>query len=244
MLQRQREEVFLTKLNFWGKILGTEDDYLICFALLPSENVPLKKFYYCTCKDYTLRQMPELSEEYVKMASEITTRFKGDPSVPLDGGEEDEEPEEGQAPRERFRELHRLAHTVAVIDNDVAVVPKGAFLMEASHQISKNNAFEGLSHEAAGAARSYLHLRAPRSAAARAAPLRPGLVGPAAFLDPLEADRPDGVWSLTYDAANTTVFLRSFYWPGYCFFHEISTRNYGGMYIGAGLPNHDLAFML
>eukprot|EP00638_Chattonella_subsalsa_P005870 CAMPEP_0117760688 /NCGR_PEP_ID=MMETSP0947-20121206/16789_1 /TAXON_ID=44440 /ORGANISM="Chattonella subsalsa, Strain CCMP2191" /LENGTH=222 /DNA_ID=CAMNT_0005581447 /DNA_START=624 /DNA_END=1289 /DNA_ORIENTATION=- len=194
MLQRQREEVFLTRLQFWGKVIGIEDDYLICFALLPAEDLPLKKFYYCTCKDYTLRQMPELTDEYKKMAAEITTRFKGDPSLPLDGGEEEEEEGEEAQLKERFREIHRLTYTIQLIDRDVSVVPKGAYLMEASHQISKNSGFEGLSHEAAGELRNYFHFRAPESAYARAAIKRQGLVSPNEFLDPITTDEPDGLW--------------------------------------------------
>jgi len=246
MLQRQREEVFLTRLKFWGKIMGVEDDYLICYALIPAEDVPMKKFYYCTFKNYALRQMPDLTEAYKQQASEITTRFKGDPSLPLDlkEGEEEEEGPDKSELKERFREVHRLAHTIQVIDHDVAVIPKGAYLMEASHKISKNTAFEGLSFDAAGEMRNYFHFRAPESPFARAAIKREGLVSPAEFLDPISTDQPEGIWSLAYDVSLTTVNLRSFYWPGYVFFHEIGTHHYGGVYFGYGLPNRDLAFML
>uniref|UniRef100_A0A7S2V1U7 Radial spoke head protein 9 homolog n=1 Tax=Fibrocapsa japonica TaxID=94617 RepID=A0A7S2V1U7_9STRA len=245
VLQRRQEEIFSTKLYFWGKIMGEEEDYLVAYALVPSEDVPTKKFYYCTGKDYTLRQLPVLSEEYTTMAKSIKGRFKGDPSVPLDGGEEDEDedPESG-IQKERFREIHRLTYTVQMIDRDVAVVPRGAFLMEASHKISKNRNYEGLSYEAAGDLRNYFHFRRPESVHALAALKRPGIIKAAEFLDPIATDKPDGIWSLTYDASHTGVNLRSFYWPGYFFFHKIGTIEYGGVYFGDGLANEDLAFML
>jgi hypothetical protein len=36
----------LGKLMFWGKLLGETNDYLIAYALIPSNGFPSKKFFY------------------------------------------------------------------------------------------------------------------------------------------------------------------------------------------------------
>lgn len=38
----------LDRMFFWGKIIGSDGSYLVCYALLPDSDggVPAKKFYY------------------------------------------------------------------------------------------------------------------------------------------------------------------------------------------------------
>jgi hypothetical protein len=187
------------------------------------------------------------------MASAISIPFRGEPSLPLlaDGGADpaaegaDADASDPDAPLpERFREVHRLAATVSAIDRDAAVLPRGAFMVDASHTVGKNKAFEGLSYEAAGTLANYYHFRPPQSSRAKAALAKPGLVRPSDFLDPCREDAPDGVWALSYDPSGTQVALRNLYWCGYYFFHVVDSPDYGGVYFGDGLPNLDLAFML
>jgi len=252
MLQRSREEN-LGKLKFWGKVFGETNDYLVAFALVPGYGFPTRKYFYCTTNDFTLSQMPALTDEWSKMAAAISMPFRGEPSLPLtatgEAGEEPPEPEavdgeEPPAPVEVFREMHRLANLVSQIDNDVAVLPRGAFIVDAAHNVIQNKSFEGLSFEAAKSLANYYHFRTPQSARARACFEKPGLVRPSDFMDPLTEDAPKGVWSVNYDASSTMSVLRSFYWMGYYFFHVIDTAEYGGVYFGNGLPNTDLAVML
>lgn len=72
---------------------------------------------FSTTSDYVLRALPILSQEYEAEAIKLTMTFKGDPSFFAFYGEEAEaEPEDPEAPPvERFREVHRLSHTVKVI---------------------------------------------------------------------------------------------------------------------------------
>ena len=242
------------KLMFWGKISGETNDYLISYSLTPEFGFPKKKFFFCTTADFTLGQMPDLSDEFGKMASAITAPFRGEPSLPLmpDGsaGEPDEpvpEPAEGEepvVPPERFREMHRLAYATYTIDHDVAILPKGAFIVDASHTVCKNLAYTGLSYEAAGNMANYYHFRTPESARAKAGLEKPGIVRAGDFMDPIVEDSPKGAWSLAYDTSSTIATLRSFYWPGYFFYHVVESAEYGGVYFGDGLPNVDLPFML
>lgn len=59
--------------------------------------------------------------------------------------------------------MHRLAHIVNKIDRAVAVVPKGALLVEASRKIRQFRNFEGLTAEAARDLCNYFHFRNPES---------------------------------------------------------------------------------
>lgn len=53
-----------------------------------------------------------------------------------------------------------------------------------------------------------------------------------------------GIWATTWDPSNTTITLRSLYWPGYFFYHLIGSPEYGAAYFGYGTKNTDVAFML
>ena len=97
-LQRKHEESLERPLKFWGKILADDADYLICYTLLTPTleqgEFPIRRYYYATAADTTLRLLPELSAEYSKLAAALpaNTRFQGDPSVPLDA-EPEEQPQ-------------------------------------------------------------------------------------------------------------------------------------------------------
>lgn len=254
MLAIQRKEN-LDRLQFWGKITGESNDYLIAYAIEPTYSFPIKKFYYCTASNgYSLVQMPSLTQEWEDLAQ--TWRmlpFRGDPSFcpGVQDSTEDVEPQlddDGnpiEVPnKEVFSEHHRLTYTVRTIDADVSVLPRGAFVVDAAHSVRKNKSFEGLSYDAAASLSNYYHFREPKSICANANLNKPGIVRPSEFLDPISDDEPKGVWSLCRDASHTMVLLRSFYWPGYFFYHCVETSEYGGVYFGDGIANDDIAFML
>ena len=262
MLQvRQQENLPLGSLSFWGRIKGSDKgrdaDYLVLCALTPQYPFPSKKFYYTTtAAPEKMSKMPDLSEEYLAHAVTLLSKpFSGEPSMPYplpakEGSEEeppaepvlDENGEEVQP--EVFREEHKLAYHVALIDKDVTITPRGAYLVDAAHQVIKNKAYEGLTYEGAGQLRSYFHFRPPLSERAQKALEKPGIVRAGDFLDPISEDAPAGTFSLYYDPSNTTAIIRSFYWPGAYFYHAIGTGTYGNVYMGDGLPNTDIQFML
>lgn len=255
----QEEKLARGSLSFWGKISGDSNDYLIAVATQAANYpFPSRKFYYTTStKPEKLSIMPEkLSEAYVEHAKTLLSRpMSGEPSFPyeilakpLAEGEEAVEPlldENGEEiPPEIFREEHRLAFVVSLIDHDVAIVPRGAYMVDAAHQVVKSKVYEGLSFEAAGQLRNYYHFRAPESEHCTKALEKPGVVRPGDFLDPLEADLPKGCFSLVYSTSKTVAVLRSFYWPGSFFYHVIASSEYGSVYFGDGMPNLDIQFML
>eukprot|EP00968_Pinguiococcus_pyrenoidosus_P016321 scaffold1557_cov246-Pinguiococcus_pyrenoidosus.AAC.15 len=253
MLKRQREEKLPGPLQLWGKIFGEVNDYIVVFYLVATTSFPQRQYFYCTTTNPTLKAMPPLSPEFLDKAKATEGRFSGEPDRPLGeeaaADEEEEAPEEdeegGEKPKkEVFAEHHRLAYVVSRIDHDVAVVPRGAFVLDALHRVLPARSFDGLSYEAAGMKRNYFHFRMPESPKAIATMAKEGLVRSTDFLDPIAADKPDEIWSLVYDESKTMALLQSHYWPGYTFYHEMDSGNYGGAYIGYGIENKDVAFMV
>jgi len=244
MLQRKLQENLVGKLFFWGKIFGSTQDYLIVHNINPYDEFPDKKFYFCTTSDYTLRALPYINEDYKQQAEKITSAFLGDPSFFSYNGEE-AEPEDPEAPPvERFREVHRLTHTVKKIDHDVAIVPRGALSVDTGKRIILNSNYSGLSYQTSQELRAYLHFRPPESLQGIALLKRPGIVKTDDFLDCIDKDAPKEIWSITHDSAGLTAYVRNLYWEGYSFYTILKTNEHGGVYFGTGVPNYDIAFML
>jgi radial spoke head protein 9 len=53
-----------------------------------------------------------------------------------------------------------------------------------------------------------------------------------------------GAWSLLPDNFTGTTLLRSLLYPGYSFYFNANDLTWGGLYVGDGLRNNDLVFML
>jgi len=64
------------------------------------------------------------------------------------------------------------------------------------------------------------------------------------FLDDVSNDWPKGSWNLLKDTTESTAVLRNKLWPGYYGYHRANTNIFGGVYIGNGIKNLDLPFMI
>jgi hypothetical protein len=64
------------------------------------------------------------------------------------------------------------------------------------------------------------------------------------FLDPISTDKPNNCWSIHKDATQCVAVLRNNLWQGYYGYHRCNTSIFGGIYIGDGVANLDLPFML
>ena len=62
--------------------------------------------------------------------------------------------------------------------------------------------------------------------------------------DSLMLDQPKQCWSIMRDVTKSIVFLRNQVWPGFYAYHRTNTPIFGSLYIGDGLQNVDLPFML
>lgn len=59
---------------------GTTGDYLVVYGMPDTMDEPSKKWYYATSKSLTLKQFPDLTEPFAKLASTISGRFLGNPA--------------------------------------------------------------------------------------------------------------------------------------------------------------------
>jgi radial spoke head protein 9 len=64
------------------------------------------------------------------------------------------------------------------------------------------------------------------------------------ILDPIERDTPSGCWSLQFNGNATGVVVRSLLWPGYYSYNALNCKQFGSVYVGDGIKNSDLPFML
>jgi len=239
-------------MKFWGRVTGTTGDYLVAFGLPANMAAPAKVWFFATTKQLVLQQMPDLSEPFAKLAASMAgARFLGQPGKLLgpdaDAAEEEEQLDEAGNPKPkapRFSEAHRLAFTVAAVDRDTAVVPRGAFVVSPTHHVAASPLFAGLAGAEAGALANYCHFR-PAEHPSRAHALNKAGVVPATdFLDPCSEDAPRGVWSLRVDPGRGLAELRSLKWPGYFGYHLVGTPKFGAAYFGDGVENTSLQFML
>lgn len=96
-------------VSFWGKIFGTEANYLVCVGIVQKfSGVPSKKFFYLVSGGEN--PSSELAEVEAKHA-ELAAKDEGKPFTGAPDTELREAEEEGQ---DAYTEAHRLAFTVAV----------------------------------------------------------------------------------------------------------------------------------
>ncbi|KAL4630589.1 hypothetical protein GN956_G15902 [Arapaima gigas] len=237
-----------SRVLFWGKILGLRSDYFIAHGIAEDEMANRKTLYSFNCVDWHL--LPPVTEAQLTEVLLLKERFKGDPSheyehTETSGLDEGDEAvvEEITVSVVKMTEETRLAATVLSIDREVSVVPRGAFIKTPSGRVQVNRCFEGLSESEAGKLSSYLHFSVPQQQKKKTileiADLDPSID----FLDNLSEDMPKGSWSLQFERGSIVV-LRSLLWLGLTFFHVPMTPQHGYVYMGDGLRNHYLPFML
>lgn len=234
-------------MQFWGKIFGSNQDYLIVQVMDLYGEFPEKFFYYCNPSNYHLRSLPPLSKEYENTAKALTTRFTGDASFFAYNGEDQDEPEteeEGVSPVERFRELHRLSYVVRKIDHDCALVPGSALIVDAAKKVVFNPYYNGLSYQTLSEQRAYYHFRRPQNLRGAAILKKPGFVKPTEFLDCISKDTPTQMWNISLNPAGTASIVKNLFWEGYTFYAGVGSSEFGGAYFGSGLHDPDLVFML
>ena len=65
------------------------------------------------------------------------------------------------------------------------------------------------------------------------------------FLEPIAEDQPKGLWIIQGGKQDDrTVNIRSIMWPGFIFYHKKGTKKFGNLYIGDGLKNEEIHFMI
>jgi len=108
----------------------------------------------------------------------------------------------------------------------------------------KNEAFGGLSKEDALNLNNWQHFRQVEHTEKKELIARQEAIYNHDFLDSISDDEPKQGWSILKDTTGTVVVLRSQVWPGYYAYHRCHTHIYGGCYMGDGIKNINLPFML
>lgn len=238
MLALRAKESSVSSIAFWGKLEAGAKDYLVVRtrdALEEEEDFPRQSFFFCGNDAFALQPLPAARPTPAGVDRRAAT-LEGDASrVIVEDGEE-------TGSDGAFTEADLLRLIVDEISSCTSVVPRGAFIVDPCHRVVPNVNFGGLSAADATDVASYFHFREPKDAAA--VRTSDGLVKPDAFLDGIATTHPKAAWSVSTDPSQRTVTLRSLLYPGYCFFHDVGTANFAGVYIGNGAKNHDIAFML
>jgi radial spoke head protein 9 len=110
--------------------------------------------------------------------------------------------------------------------------------------VSLNEAFKGLPKDEAFSLTNYSHFRNVQQKDKKEGIEKDDCIFQKNFLDSLVPDQPNGCWSIQKDSTGTVAVIRNLLWPGHYTYHKVGTRIYGSVYIGEGLKNAELPFML
>jgi len=233
---------------FWGRIAGIKEDYYIAQGVGKDEIQDRRTFYSKDCIHWGL--LPEATEATREQSKLARGRFTGDPSYEFEHTEvkkiEGQDGDEVQEEEETItiKEEDRLASVIADINDDVFIVPRGAYVRTPTGAIYKNRSFEGLSLSESAKLYSYFHFREGVLINEKNLLERANMDKSIDFMDSVESDVPKGAWSLQFERGSGQVTLRSVLWNGYVFYHVPGTRSFGSLYWGTGEINKDLPFML
>lgn len=108
----------------------------------------------------------------------------------------------------------------------------------------RNEAFRGLDREDGSRLDNYLHFRNVQDDDKRAELDEPTAPFNERFLESVAKDQPRGSWTIQTDEKCDAAVVRSLAWPGYQFFHRLNTNRFGAVYIGDGLKNLELHFIV
>ncbi|XP_071962347.1 radial spoke head protein 9 homolog [Antedon mediterranea] len=235
------------RVFFWGKIMGIKGDYFIVQGCGNDEMVDRKTLYSSDCLTWGL--LPHATTAMREQCSVVKGRFIGDPSHEYEHieikriGEGDDATEEENTIM--IKEEDRLASVVVNIDEDVAMVPRGAYFKTPHGTVQMNRMFEGLSVVESGKLQNYFHFREPQKLKEKSLLEKADMDPSIDFLDPISEDIPQGrSYTIQFERGSGLLIIRSLLWLGMMFYHVPSSKQFGYVYFGTGEKNKDLPFML
>ncbi|KAF8571719.1 Radial spoke head protein 9 [Paragonimus westermani] len=242
-----KHENGFTNVLFWGTIRGVSGDYHIAQGIGKDAITSRKTLYSKDCLVWGVLPVPGKSD--IEKSKYFKARFTGDPSYEAEFLNITQLPGEGDELVESeelitMKEEDRLAAVIERIENEVSIVPRGAYLRLASGQVVRNKSFEGLTVAEASKALSYFHFRPPIHLPHKPLADRAKLDKAIDFLDTIEDDNPNGCWAIQFERGSRLVLVKSLLWLGYVHYNLPGTNKYGSIYVGTGEYNIDLPFML
>ncbi|KAJ9528417.1 hypothetical protein QJQ45_020296 [Haematococcus lacustris] len=211
-------------------------DYLIAEGY----NAPLYKDgvvlfeskYYYSQDGVKWIDLVAVDTQTASIAERIKAALSGDPSKIHELVEKDPNPpppnpdEEAEPPKPLVYTLTELALLRQRIDSIAAttgVIPEHCMLPDARNQLVTNHHFAGVSYP--DKLESYQHRTDAPGGPTLAKDLR-------------------GSWTLHYDPFKCIATCRSLIYPGYTFYYHAHELTWGALYLGDGVRNDDLIFML
>merc|ERR1711988_643574 len=238
-----KESQHFKEVRFWGKVRGIQRDYLVCQGSIDAQSnvapFDTKRVTFKSQDGVVWTALEELDEATKARCGAINEPFVGDLGKVYGAGEGGEE---GEVATDAITEEKRLAAFVAAVDEQCAVLPKGALLLDARHRVVPSPTFRGLSPDMAMDLQAYVHWRVPTQADKKKAFDTKGLSQTTDFLDPIEKDEPYGCWSAIFEPTACMATLRHNVYPGFTAFASLSGPAFGHVYFGNGLRNDDIAF--
>jgi len=248
------------ELLFWGKITGVAKDYYVAMALnyIGELEFPSKKFFWCTSDNWTFASLPEpmytLREIFVKSSVFFSGEFDNviiEAPTSLESGSKSDIINMKEyshllmeIPPRGVTELDRLAFVVNEIEYTCQAVPKNSFKMTPMREVRRNEAFVGRNDEEIFTIGNYEHFRAVSTKEKKEQLDRDeGIYNPD-FLDDICSDYPACSWSVLKDTMGEVAIIRNRLWQGYYGYHKLNTGIFGGIYVGDGVCNQDLPFLI
>ncbi|KAG2386965.1 hypothetical protein C9374_002000 [Naegleria lovaniensis] len=260
-------------VHFWGKIQGVQNDYLIAEGYRGSMIGERARFYSIDGGISWNQMTSELTEHEISCIESIRTLFIGIPThtyvfekpkettiqepekkqeAPVDqtdisetkGDDEEEQPNEEKEEEESHSEKPK--QPVKEETPGLKCCTKGSLCCKKDDEkvIVKNTTFSGLDKYQAAKLYSFVHLRLPVDKTLENIVAQQFIDKNLDFADSVDDDIPYGCWTIQYEELLNVVVVRSLLWPGYVFYHRLQSDVFGGYYIGSGLKNMDLCFMM
>jgi len=259
---------------FWGKIIGTKNDYYIALLVNYKGNYefPKKAFYYAVSTTWVFTPLPGISKYHIEDNENFHfNQFSGEPGEivkqyidpdAVDDNLEKKEDDKPQNPdpldisdsednkvvveekKNNFTELDKLAFTIRTIDFETSIFPQGGIKLIPIHELRRNDNFKGLKAEELTNINKYSHFRKLTQNEKIVNIEKDEAIFRFDILDDLNKGSYKSTWSFQLDSTKKIVNIRSLLWPGYFSFHKAETNLYGGIYIGEGIKNAEMPFMI
>jgi len=141
-------------------------------------------------------------------------------------------------------ELDRLTFVVRQIQ-DLTAVPK-SFLkyIPGNNQPQPNEAFRGLAKKEMMSLDNWHFTRSPKDPEIKGKIARGEATYSSDCRDKVSAEMPAGSWSIQEDVTGTVATLKSHLWPGLMSYHRCNSNIVGYCYMGDGICNQNLPFMV
>ncbi|KAG2440765.1 hypothetical protein HXX76_003621 [Chlamydomonas incerta] len=233
----KRIEAGLRSLTLWGRLTTLNGkDYLVAegYNVASSKEgaaVYETKYFYSQDGARWSDLQPVDSETATRCAR-IKGMLSGDPAKNYELEEKDPNaPEPSPEAEEEVKplvfqipELAVLRCRVDAIAAATSVIPTDSTILNAASQVVPNRLFAGAAYPEK--LESYQHrFSLPGSGVTLSQDLR-------------------GTWAVQYDAFKGVAQVRSLLFPGYFFYYAANELTWGSLYVGDGLRNNDLIFML